>query len=79
MNLEPVIQNEVSQKEKNKYNILMHIYGIQKNGIDELTRREGMETQIQRMELWTHQGKERVGGMEKVTSIYTTMFKIGNW
>ena len=28
MNLEPVIQNEVSQKEKNKYNILMHIYGI---------------------------------------------------
>ena len=26
MNLEPVIQNEVSQKEKNKYHIL-HIYG----------------------------------------------------
>ena len=28
MNLEPVIQSVVSQKEKNKYNILMHIYGI---------------------------------------------------
>ena len=30
MNLEPVIQSEVSQKEKNKYriNILTHIYGI---------------------------------------------------
>ena len=28
MNLEPIIQNEVSQKEKNKYSILMHIYGI---------------------------------------------------
>ena len=28
MNLEPVIQSEVSQKEKNKYHILMHIYGI---------------------------------------------------
>ena len=27
-NLEPIIQNEVSQKEKNKYCILMHIYGI---------------------------------------------------
>ena len=27
MNLEPVIQGEVSQKEKNKYCILMHIYG----------------------------------------------------
>ena len=27
MNLEPVIQNEVSQKEKNKYYLLTHIYG----------------------------------------------------
>ena len=26
MNLEPVIQNEVSQKEKNKYHILIYIY-----------------------------------------------------
>ena len=26
--LEPIIQSEVSQKEKNKYRILMHIYGI---------------------------------------------------
>ena len=28
MNLEPIIQSEVSQKEKDKYRILMHIYGI---------------------------------------------------
>ena len=28
MNLEPVIQGEVSQKEQNKYRILMHIYGL---------------------------------------------------
>ena len=28
MNLEPVIQSEVNQKEKNKYCILMHICGI---------------------------------------------------
>ena len=28
MNLEPVIQSEVNQKEKNKYCILTHIYGI---------------------------------------------------
>ena len=28
MNLEPVIQSEVSQTEKNKYYILTHIYGI---------------------------------------------------
>ena len=30
MNLEPIIQSEVSPKEKDKYHILMHIYGIQK-------------------------------------------------
>ena len=28
MNLESVIQSEVSQKEKNKYHLLMHMYGI---------------------------------------------------
>ena len=28
MNLEPVIQNEVSQKEKNKFSILMDSYAI---------------------------------------------------
>ena len=28
INLEPIIQSEVSQKEKNKYCILTHIYGI---------------------------------------------------
>ena len=27
MNLEPVIQNEVSQREKNKYYLLTYIYG----------------------------------------------------
>ena len=33
LNLDPVIQNEVSQKEKNKYCILMHIsrYTVLKN------------------------------------------------
>ena len=28
MNLEPVTQSELSQKEKNKYHVLVHIYGI---------------------------------------------------
>ena len=28
MNLEPIIQSEVSQKEKDKYNLLTYIYGI---------------------------------------------------
>ena len=30
MDLESVIQSEVSQKEKNKYRMLTHIYGIYK-------------------------------------------------
>ena len=34
MNLKSVIQNEASQKEKNKY-ILTHTCGISKNGTDE--------------------------------------------
>ena len=28
MNLEPIIQSKVSQKEKHQYSILIHIYGI---------------------------------------------------
>ena len=35
MKLEPIIQSEVNQKEKNQYSILMHIYGIQKDGNDD--------------------------------------------
>ena len=34
MNLEPIIQSEVNQKEKDKYHILTHIYGIYKNGTE---------------------------------------------
>ena len=45
MNLEPFIQNEVSQKEKNKYCVLMHIYGIFKAGTDEPVCRAAVETQ----------------------------------
>ena len=32
MQLEPIIQSEVSQKEKHQYSILTHIYGIYKDG-----------------------------------------------
>ena len=30
INLEPIIQSEVSQKEKDKYHILTHIYDLEK-------------------------------------------------
>ena len=46
MNLEPVIENEASQKEKNKYHVLTHICVIQKNGTNEPLGGEGMEMQI---------------------------------
>ena len=36
MNLESIIQSEMSQKEKDKYHILTHIYGIQKISTEEL-------------------------------------------
>ena len=35
MKLEPIIQSEVSQKEKHQFSILMHIYGILKDGNDD--------------------------------------------
>ena len=46
MDLESVIQSEVSQKEKNKYHMLMHIYGILKSGTDEPSGRAGIKTQM---------------------------------
>ena len=49
INLEPIVQSEVSQKEKNKYLIVMHIHRIQKNGSEEFTYRAAMEKQTQRM------------------------------
>ena len=45
MNLEPVIQSEVSQKEKDKYYILMHIYRIWENSTEEFIYRATMEKQ----------------------------------
>ena len=45
MDLESVIQSELSQKEKNKYCILMHIYGILKSGTEEPSGRAGIKMQ----------------------------------
>ena len=46
MDLEAIIQSEVSQKEKNKYYIISLICGIQKNDTDELMCKAGIETQM---------------------------------
>ena len=50
MNLEPNTQSEVSQKEKDKYCILMHIYGIKKNGTEEYL--QGSNGETKRIDLW---------------------------
>ena len=56
MNIKPIIQSEVNQKDEDKYYILMHIYGIQKGRSDDPTCRVAKETQT----FWTRWGKERV-------------------
>ena len=47
MKLEPILQSELSQKEKHQYNILMHIYGIQKDGNDKPVRETAKRTDVQ--------------------------------
>ena len=56
--LESVIQSEISQKEKNKQHILMHIYRkmVQLNLVPGQEQR-----QMLRMDMWTQQGKGRAG------------------
>ena len=46
MKLEPIIQSEVSQKEKHQYSILMHINGIQKDGNNDPIDKTAKETQM---------------------------------
>ena len=46
MKLEPIIQSEVSQKEKHRYSILTHIYGIYKDGNDNPVCETAKETQM---------------------------------
>ena len=48
MKLEPIIQSEVSQKDKDQYSILMSIYGIQKDSKDNPICRTEKETQMYR-------------------------------
>ena len=48
MNLEPIIQSKVSQKEKDNYHILKHIYRILKSSTEEFIYRAAMEKQQSR-------------------------------
>jgi hypothetical protein len=53
MKLEPIIQSEVSQKEKHQYSILTYIYGIYKDGNDNPVCETAKETQMYRTVFWT--------------------------
>ena len=54
-------QSEVSQKDKYQYSILMHIYGIYKDGNNNPTCKTEKETQIYRTVFWTPWEMVRVG------------------
>ena len=66
MELEPIIQSELSQKEKHQYSILMHIYGIYKEGYDNPVCETAKETQMYNKVFWTLWEKARVGGFERI-------------
>ena len=61
MKLEPIIQSEVSQKEKYQYSILMHIYGIWKGGNDNPVCETAKGTQMYRTVFGTMWERMRVG------------------
>ena len=64
MNLEPIIQSEVSQKKKDKYHILTHIFGIWKDDTEEFIYRIAMEKDIEKRLMDMGRGKERARCME---------------
>ena len=77
MKLEPIIQSEVSQKEKHQYSILMHIYGIWKDGNDNPICKTEKETQMYRTDFWTLWEKARVGWSE-ITELKYVFYQLWN-
>ena len=65
MKLEPNIQNKVSQKDKDQYSILTHIYGILTDGNDNPICKREKETQLYRTDFYTLSEKARVGCSER--------------
>ena len=65
MKLEPIMQSEVSQKEKHQYSILMHIYGIQNDGYDNPVCETAKETQMYRTVFWTLWEREAGDDLEE--------------
>ena len=66
MKLEPIIQSEVSQKEKHQYSILTHIYGTLKDGNNNPEDETAKETMMYRRVLWTLWEREKVGRLGRM-------------
>ena len=64
--MDETLQSEVSQKDKDQYNILMHIYGILKDGNDNPICKTEKETQMYRKDFWTLWEKVRVRCSERI-------------
>ena len=67
MDLESVTQNEVCQKEKNKYQILTHTCGVEKSSTDEHICRTGIEMKMWRKDMWIQREGEGEGYIGRVT------------
>ena len=63
---EPIIQSEVSQKDKDQYSILTHIYGILKDGNNNPICRIEKETQMYRTDFGMLWEKAREGCSERI-------------
>ena len=61
MKLEPVVQSEVSQKEKHQYSILMHIMELRKMVMMTLYTRQQKRHRCKEQTLWTLRENVRVG------------------
>ena len=67
LNLEPIIQSEVSQKEKDKYHILTHIWNLEKWYRRIYLQGISGETDIENRLMNVGRGEERVRCVKRVT------------
>ena len=76
MKLVPIIQSKVCQKYKHRYSILMHTYGILKDGNDNPICKTEKETQMHRTDFWTLWEKARVGCFKRTACVLSIMKQI---
>ena len=76
MKLEPIIQSEVRQKDKERYSILTHIYRIYNDRNDNLICKTEKETQMYRTDFGTLWEKARVGCFQRTACILSIVKQI---